>query len=212
MDVTPTDPALNSTVTVTVQVRATGQDPLTDGQVWIDAKYPSGKVTTKKTVGILVEPGATVPIVQLRGPLPETGTWHFFASLRDDSGSQIAEGPSGGVTATVPVPDNPRTTMDPILKKAATYKYCSSCQDAACLLKVGCGSCWAMSDYLCQEFSKAHIHSRVVQYDSGVASNHRSVQYYDNGWMDVPYRDYNFDTNFRNTVSKPGMFVQAQCY
>lgn len=102
-------------------------------------------------------------------------------------------------------------TVDQILKKAAKYGYSSVAHDAAGLIKYGTGDCWAMSDYLFKQFSAAGIKSRVVQYATEYASNHRSVQLYQNGaWVDVPYREYGFNMMFNNTSgSKYGSVIAS---
>jgi len=102
-------------------------------------------------------------------------------------------------------------TVDQILKKAAKYGYSSAAHDAAGLIKYGSGDCWAMSDYLFKQFSAAGIKSRVVQYATAYAGNHRSVQLYQNGaWVDVPYREYGFNMMFNNTsASKYGSVIAS---
>jgi hypothetical protein len=100
-------------------------------------------------------------------------------------------------------------TVAQILKTAAKYGYSHSASDAAGLIKYGSGDCWAMSDYLFKKFKAAGIKSRIVQYATAYASNHRSVQLYQNGsWVDVPYRTYGFNLMFNNTSgSKSGSVI-----
>jgi len=99
-------------------------------------------------------------------------------------------------------------TIDDIGRAAARFGYCHACSDAACMERTGCGDCWAHSDWLYQKLTAAGVRARIIQYGTSLASNHRSVQIYMNGqWADFPYRNYNINTLFRATASKPGMFV-----
>ncbi len=99
-------------------------------------------------------------------------------------------------------------TLDQIMKNAARFSYISGSSTLESFLRLGGGDCWAMSEYLYSELTKAGIRARIIQYATAYASNHRSVQYFKNGaWLDLPYRDYPINMLFRNTYSKPGMFV-----
>lgn len=100
------------------------------------------------------------------------------------------------------------STLDQILREAAKFGYCKGCSDAQCLVKRGCGDCHAMSDYLFNKLSQAGFKVRIIQYSTSLAWNHRTVQIYQNGqWVDIPYREYGFNTLFRTTPSRPGLFV-----
>jgi hypothetical protein len=102
---------------------------------------------------------------------------------------------------------------------AAKYKFASQiaadpgehykgCEDYECMKKNGNGSCYAWSDALYTELNAAGIKARIIQYNSGMASNHRSVQINTNGsWEDYPYRSTNISKYARNTTNKPGMFI-----
>lgn len=102
-------------------------------------------------------------------------------------------------------------TIDSIFKKAAKYGYSSAAHDAEGLMRIGSGDCWAMSDYLFKQLKTSKVKARIVQYATAYASNHRSVQYCNNGaWIDVPYRSYGFHVNFRNTTaSKYGKIISS---
>ena len=103
-------------------------------------------------------------------------------------------------------------TVSQILKTGAKYGYSHLASDAAGLVKYGSGDCWAMSDYLFKKFKAAGIKSRIVQYATAYASNHRSVQLYQNGsWVDVPYRTYGFNMMFNNTSGSKYGSVIASC-
>lgn len=104
------------------------------------------------------------------------------------------------------------STVSQILKTASKYGYSSAAHDAAGLVKYGSGDCWAMSDYLYKKFKAAKIKARIVQYATEYASNHRSVQLYQNGsWVDVPYRTYGFNSMFNNTSGSKYGSVIASC-
>jgi ribosomal protein S8E len=103
-------------------------------------------------------------------------------------------------------------TIDGIFKTAARYGYSSAAHDAATMVKIGSGDCWAMSDYLFKQLKSANVKARILQYATAYTSNHRSVQYRVNGaWIDVPYRTYGFHVNFRNTYATKYGTVIASC-
>ncbi len=99
------------------------------------------------------------------------------------------------------------------------YGFCSSivCPDPGGgesyeeMKKSGSGSCYAWSDALYTELNKAGITARIIQYDSGMASNHRSVQLQENGqWVDYPYSQLKKESVRKYagaTKSKGGCFV-----
>ncbi len=80
-------------------------------------------------------------------------------------------------------------TVTQILRTAAKYKYSHLASDAAGLMRYGSGDCWAMSDYLYKKISAAGYSVRIIQYNSGYTSNHRSVQTMNSArkWVDVNY-------------------------
>jgi hypothetical protein len=102
---------------------------------------------------------------------------------------------------------------------AAKYKFCAKgARDSGAkgyvtstyeeMKKSGCGDCHAWSDALYQELNAAGIKTRIIQYGTSMAWNHRSVQVYKNGgWEDYPYRSTNISQYARNTTSKSGMYV-----
>ena len=103
-------------------------------------------------------------------------------------------------------------TIDGIFKTAARYGYSGAAHDAATMVKIGSGDCWAMSDYLFKQLKSANFKARILQYATAYTSNHRSVQYCVNGaWIDVPYRTYGFHVNFRNTSATRYGMVIASC-
>ncbi len=105
-------------------------------------------------------------------------------------------------STTKPASEGSPATIDAIFKKAAKYGYSHAAHDAATLVKIGAGDCWAMSDYLFKQLKAAKVKARIIQYPTAYASNHRSVQYYTNGaWVNVPYRAYGFNSMFNNVGS-----------
>lgn len=100
-------------------------------------------------------------------------------------------------------------TVDNIMIGASKYRYISGISNAAGLMANGGGDCWAMSDYLYQKLTAAHVHARIIQYATAYASNHRSVQcYYNGAWVNVPYRQY-FSTDLFNDVANSNYSLVA---
>jgi len=99
-----------------------------------------------------------------------------------------------------------------IMKGASKYSYSHSASTAEAMVRIGGGDCWAMSDYLYKKMKAAGIHAKIVQYATAYSSNHRSVQYLENGkWVNAPYRTY-FSTNlFNNTSGVNYGTVIAKC-
>lgn len=88
-------------------------------------------------------------------------------------------------------------TKDPklnaIMKVGAKYKYSGAYHTGTALVKYGAGDCWAMSDYLNTQFTKAGYKSRIITYATSYSSHHKSVQVYIGGtWQTVPYRTYGY--------------------
>ena len=84
--------------------------------------------------------------------------------------------------------------LNSIMKSAAGYSYRSGVSTASGLTRYKGGDCWAYSAYLNGKFKAAGYKSRVIQYATSYASNHRSVQLYQNGqWKTVPYRAYGYN-------------------
>lgn len=93
---------------------------------------------------------------------------------------------------------------------ASKYDYCQGqgSESYTTMKSKGCGSCFAWSGALYTELTAKGFQCRVIQYDSGVTSNHMSVQINVNGaWEDYPYRDTNIPKMARNTSSKGGCHV-----
>ena len=104
-----------------------------------------------------------------------------------------------------------KAQFESILREAAKFGYCGGCSDANCLVRLGCGDCHAMSDYLFNRLSEAGFKVRILQYATQYSPRHRTVQIYQNGqWVDIPYREYGFNRLFNTTASRPGLFVYRQ--
>ncbi|MGB9980152.1 hypothetical protein [Methanobacterium sp.] len=94
-----------------------------------------------------------------------------------------------------------------ILEEASKFKYVHGISSAYKIPTQG-GDCWAMSDWLYNHIKKTGVECRIIQYETPLASNHRSVQIKSNGeWVDLPYEMFNFDYRFGAAYSKPGMFI-----
>jgi hypothetical protein len=84
-------------------------------------------------------------------------------------------------------------TLNAIMQSDAGFGYSHAYHTAADLEKHHAGDCWAFSADLNSKFQAAGYQSRIIQYATSYASNHRSVQLYQNGaWKTVPYRAYGY--------------------
>lgn len=97
-----------------------------------------------------------------------------------------------------------------ILDEASKFKYVHGISSSYELPKEG-GDCWAMSDWLYNHIKKTGVECRIIQYETPLANNHRSVQIKSEGeWVDLPYGPYNFDYRFDAAYSKPKIFVYKE--
>lgn len=95
-----------------------------------------------------------------------------------------------------------------ILEESSKFKYVKGVNSSASRLPNDGGDCWAMSDWLYKNIKKTGVECRIIQYETSLSNNHRSVQIKSDGeWMDLPYGKYGFDIRFAAASSKPGMFV-----
>lgn len=95
-----------------------------------------------------------------------------------------------------------------ILEKSSKFKYVKGVNSSASRLPTVGGDCWAMSDWLYKNIKKTGVECRIIQYETPLAKNHRSVQIKSNDeWVDLPYGRYRFDSRFAAARSKPEMFV-----
>lgn len=94
-----------------------------------------------------------------------------------------------------------------ILDEASKFKYVHGISSSYKLSTQG-GDCWAMSDWLYNHIKKTGVDCRIIQYETSLANNHRSVQIkIDGEWVDLPYEMFKFDYRFGAPYSKPGMFI-----
>lgn len=97
-----------------------------------------------------------------------------------------------------------------IMRGASKYGYSHGASTAEAMERNGAGDCWAMSDYLYKKMKAVGIHARIIQYATAYASNHRSVQYLENGrWNNAPYRTYFSTDMFNNTQSSGDVINQC---
>jgi len=83
--------------------------------------------------------------------------------------------------------------LNSIMISGSKFRYSGAHHTGAELVKYGSGDCWAMSDYLNTQFTKAGYQSRIIQYPTSYSSRHRYVQVYIEGtWQTVPYRSYGY--------------------
>jgi len=105
---------------------------------------------------------------------------------------------------------DPNAALAGIMQNAAAFGYCSGVSTAAAMEQVGAGDCWAMSEYLYQRMTAAGMHARIIQYANSYTSNHRSVQYVQDGsWIDAPYRAYGVNSMFNNTSSTGAVIAEG---
>ncbi len=89
------------------------------------------------------------------------------------------------------------STIDSIMRSGAKYGYKRGVSSSSAMQSVGAGDCWAMSEYLNNQFKASGYNSRVIQYKTSYSSKHRSVQINQNGkWITVPYRSYGYNRMF----------------
>jgi methionine-rich copper-binding protein CopC len=107
-----------------------------------------------------------------------------------------------GLTIKKPTVVSSTASLASIMKAASKYRYSGAAHTAEGMMAIGSGDCWAMSDYLYKNMTKAGMKARIIQYATAYSSRHRSVQYYSNGsWHDAPYRTYFSTQMFNNTQS-----------
>ena len=96
-------------------------------------------------------------------------------------------------------------------KKTKTYKRVKAASTYTYSYGKGVGDCWANSDYLMGQLTKAGVKARIIQYRTSMSSRHRSVQLYKNGnWVDYDYKANGYRMRYWATSSKPGMFELRQ--
>jgi len=97
---------------------------------------------------------------------------------------------------------------------AEKVSYSHDCQTHDCVAKYHTGDCWGMSDYIACELKTRDVETKILQYPTEYASNHRSVKYKNSSgvWTRFPYRDFNINYLFRDTDNiKYGTEVGKTC-
>jgi len=92
--------------------------------------------------------------------------------------------------------------LETIANIAKQYSYALGTTSSYSEMKqAGRGDCWAFSDLIFTELKDRNVSCRICEYDSGYASNHRTVIYKDeNGnWANFPYREYGLDRMLNDT-------------
>lgn len=109
---------------------------------------------------------------------------------------------------------NVQSALDAVGKQWSKIGYSGACQTASCVKSTGAGDCWGASDLIACELEAKGVKTKIVQYATSMAGNHRSVMYKDKDgtWHDFPYRTYGFNTLFNNTSgSSGGSEVSKSC-
>ena len=83
------------------------------------------------------------------------------------------------------------------------YRLRAGSSSWATMKNVGYGDCWAFSDLIFTRLKERGVTSKIVQYTTSAADNHRSVMYMDaNGnWQDFPYREYGWNKKYNNMLN-----------
>lgn len=99
----------------------------------------------------------------------------------------------------------PDTVFQDITNEAFKYAYRlgGGCSSWSCMQRVGYGDCWAFSEFIYTRLKERGVGTKIVQYATAYASNHRTTMYKDsNGnWKDFPYREYGWNTKYNNMLN-----------
>lgn len=95
-----------------------------------------------------------------------------------------------------------------ILEEGSTFQYVRGANSSSLRPPIEGGDCWAMSDWLYKNIRKTGVECRIIQYETSLSAQHRSVQIKsEDEWVDLPYIRYGFDSRFAAAHSKPKMFI-----
>jgi len=136
-----------------------------------------------------------------------TSTNSIAAQLLSSTGTTGTTGTSttgtAATTGTGTTGTGDSSSLDAIGKQMATFKHSlGTTTSGDALEKGGVGDCWAGADWLNKKLKASGFESRIIQYATDQASNHRSVQYKVNGqWVDFDYKKYGINKNFANWES-----------
>lgn len=109
---------------------------------------------------------------------------------------------------------SPETVLKSVAEKVKQYSYAlgAGVSTYSAMKKAGHGDCHAFSDAIFTELKKLKVGCRICEYDSGVASNHRSVVYKnaDNQWVDFPYKKYGLDKMlYPTSACNPNNYIKS---
>ena len=107
-----------------------------------------------------------------------------------------------------------QSAIQEVGKMAESISYSGACQTHDCVKDKQQGDCHGMSDFIACELKSKGVTTKIKQYGTSSANNHRSVIYKDSTgeWKSFPYRSFNIDGRFRDTGSvMNGTDVQSTC-
>jgi len=100
---------------------------------------------------------------------------------------------------------SPSQVFQEITNEAFQYDYCLGCGSSSwgAMQSCGYGDCWAFSEFIFTRLKEKGVAAKIMEYNSGIAGNHRSVAYKNsNGeWADFPYREYGWNTRYNNMLN-----------
>lgn len=208
--------------------------PKNKGKVWLQDMYQVAQRDSGHTIDmkVLFDPKLKEGMyVHLKMPTFDLDGYYYISktSVEEEQAMSITLDPAPPsryqevTETTVDTGTGTSTTnKDPVAignQLAAKYGFCSRvARDSGArgsitstyseMKNSGCGDCHAWSDALYTELNAAGIKTRIIQYSTSMASNHRSVQINTNGsWEDYPYRSTNISKYARSTTTKGGMYV-----
>ena len=114
---------------------------------------------------------------------------------------QLSQVPTSNVQLT------PDQIFQAITNLAFKYKYkLGGASSYSQMKKSGSGDCHAFSDLIFTELKKYGVTCKIVRYKTNASNNHRSVLYANskNKWVDFPYREYGWDTRYKNMLNNTG--------
>lgn len=121
---------------------------------------------------------------------------------RKDVPETGSSGYSGNGTASNGSNDSIQQAVLEVAKMYHGMHFSHGCSSYSCARSGLSGDCWACSALLSCELQSRGVNTRILQYGTAEASNHRSVQYQDatGQYHDFPYRGpYRFRNEFFNT-------------
>lgn len=134
----------------------------------------------------------------MAGYLPETYNDSYYYPPLKPKTAPVKVKPPTKPAATAPQKTR-QQLIDEVGYAAAHYRYVRHrCSTRSCMVKLGYGDCWAMSDYLYHELEARKINARIIQYKTTMSTAHRTVQIHNGkNWVNFDYGKYKIDKNFR---------------